>query len=750
MKSAIKKTVSAALAVLTLLMTFSVCAQAARYKRFTDNTFTLGDADGNGKLNGIDSYLAQCYVVGKEGMSELVNTQAVDLAANGTVNGTDLYYLKCLLVGKLTAADLENGRQLYRMTVAGNDISTYEIVVCGGTANDNVYCAAELFNQYLYETAGIRLNIVFDSSDSDRVIRFNRLDPLCDEALELGLGNEGYIIDVENGNINITGTLRGTMYASYELIEKYMGVRFFDNDYVFLYKIRNSDIPEGTHIRKDVKLELRYCGGMLMCQSALWGSYYGNRLNGSQIYAGGNSYDGYQTGPHFINAHSFDYYWKMGTGIMPDESYGTLSERYAAKYESGEYKNQFTWQPCASSEQQYEILYTGMIDVIEMITAWGSHHFLPQYGGDSMSFSINDNSNYCSCRYCNKFANGVLDKNTGEWISPPEGHGGLYMNLANRAARDVQEYMPGLKIYLILYDHTVPATVRPDKNLILMYCGHGCNNHILGSGDCGDNKTMLGGSNAKDEIALKEWADIAHAQGASLWFWSYGVNYHYYLGGGCPNIPEMYYEMKYIIEECGVDGFYFEGCDYSNNFEKLKSYISAKLMWEPDMTYDEFVAYIKEYLYMYYGDGYEQLWQYILMQTEAGDRRPCFINNYDRPGDQMDYAYLAEHYEEMHGLLQTAYELAGTDWQRTHVKYLMLSCEFMGLSSVYDDWYVNGDADSRALYTERYTWFYNFVKESGVVIASNGSYKVPATLDLSVNPMIQFYEFGSNRPGVTP
>lgn len=745
MRIGIRKIISSILAAATLFSVLSVCAQATQYTHYDDETFKLGDANRDGKVNGTDSFYMKCCISGKDGN---IDRQAADLSADGRINGSDIFYLKKILSGSTAPEELDTDYQVYKFTVAGNDISDYEIVVCGGTEEDNVYTAASLLAQYVEEVVGVKLSIVFDSSEAEHTICFNRLDPLGEDAVALGLGNEGYLIDVENGNMIITGTLRGCMYAAYELIEDYLGVRFIDNDYLFLYKTRYSEIPEGTHVRKDVRLEFRYCG--IMSKSAMWGAYYGNRLNGSQLYCGGNRSDGYQTGPHFINAHSFGYYWQMGTGTMPGEDFGTLSERYAAKFQSGEAKDPKKWQPCGSDENAYRIMYTGLIDVIEMITSWGFHHFVPQYGCDSMSFSINDNGEYCSCILCHRFANGLKDKKTGQYIKEPEGYGGLYMNLANRAARDIQDYMPGLKIFMILYDHTVPATVRPDKNLILMYCGHGCNNHVFGSGECGDSMTSLGTNNNDDEIMLKRWVEIAHDSGASVWFWSYAVSYGFYLGGGCPNIPELYAEMKYIVDECGADGFYYEGDGSENNFEKLKGYISTKLMWEPDMTYDEFVGYVKEYLYMYYGKGYEQLWQYILMQTEAGDRMPCFINNFDRPGDMMEYAYLAEHYEEMHGLLWEAYYLATSDLQRDHVKKLMLACEFMGLTSVYDDWYVNGDGESRALYEDRYTWFYNYLVESGAPIGSDDVYTIPETIDFTVNPMIQFYEFGSRKPWITP
>ena len=48
------------------------------------------------------------------------------------------------------------------------------------------------------------------------------------------------------------------------------------------------------------------------------------------------------------------------------------------------------------------------------------------------------------------------------------------------------------------------------------------------------------------------------------------------------------------------------------------------------------------------------------MQNEAGDRAGCFMNNYDRPRQMYDFAYIDEHYEEMRTLLTEARNKAKT------------------------------------------------------------------------------------------
>ena len=105
----------------------------------------------------------------------------------------------------------------------------------------------------------------------------------------------------------------------------------------------------------------------------------------------------------------------------------------------------------------------------------------------------------------------------------------------------------------------------------------------------------------------------------------------------------------------------------------------------------------------------------------------------------------------MRELLVTALEKADRPERIKRIETLICCFDFLGLSSAYDDMYVNGDSESRALYEERYTDFYNYIVDNNMAIFSDPvTYTVPKTCDFTVNPMTQFYEHGSRRPDVTP
>ncbi len=701
-----------------------------------DETFILGDVNGDKSVDGKDALSLKAFVAGLEGYE--VELDAADFDADSDASAKDSYSLKLILSGAKTAADFENGEQIYKLTIGGNDIKEYCVVLPEGTSEDsNIQFAYLNLVQYIEKATGYRIPMCYGAPTTEKAIYFNHIDLWSEEGQRLGV--EGLRYEVRDGNLCVWGTYRGNAYAVFDILEKYIGVRFLSNTATFIFKSRCVDIPEGLFVEYIPKITFRYAGQTYGGGDSVKYHYYPHKLNGSQLYQYDSPFYGTKTGPEFINAHSFGYYWAMGTGTMPDESYGTLSERYQYKHDSGEIVDEYKWNPCATDKKVYDIIFSGLIDTTLMVMSWGRVYRFEE-DLSAMSFSICDNQNYCSCRYCAKTA-----------VKEKEGYSGLYVQMTNKACDDVQAYFPGCKLYMILYDHTIPATIKPHDKIILMYCGTGCDNHILGMEECYEKGGQLNHSSNKGDItALPAWGELCRETGAELWFWVYAVTYHYYMIG-CPNIPNIYYNLKWMIDNANVTGVYYEGGGRTYNFETLKAYLAVKLMWEPHMTYDEFVGHAKEYLYMWYGDGYEELWEYILMQTEAGDQcGTCFINNFDRPGDMYSYEYMGENYEYMRGLLVSAYEKTKNNAQENRVNTLIVSCDFMGLSSLHTDWYLNGDTESRQLYMERYLWMHTYIKNHNLRIFRDNTYLFPETVDYETNPMIQFYEHGSRRLGIYP
>ncbi len=757
--------------ILSVLLIISMAAEvSARY--VADDTYTLGDADGSGEVNAKDLYVLKSYVADIPCGEKLIE-DAADINADGAVSARDALFFKAFFAGAISLDDFENEFPVYSAEIGGVDLSDYCITLPDGIDPDGadfaVQNAADRLQRGIYESTGIWLVVCSGKSPAaEHSIRFHVLE--CGEKINGNvIGIEDYYYEVTDGGMDIYGSkYRGNIYAVYEILEEYFGIYPYSCAETLMFKKRCAELDAGLTRYFSPVFSYRFAVENFYDPGTRQGAldyYFPRRLNGTQMGAYTGDYYGTLTGPHGYNAHSFQEYYCMYNGSWPEVPNEDPYYDYQYKHDSYPDPNAANhWQPCASDNTVYEELFGGLLLTMEqlIIPPHGNHIYRNEEGLSAMSFSICDNADFCTCSTCTAKANGTtmtvrkatlqqLENYSGEYTLSEdskkvtfkkESYSGLYLDMGNRAAKDIQEYYPGMKIYMIIYDHTVPESIRPDENIVLMYCGNGCSNHYINSGECGNNVTCLGGNNTETVKTLNDWTKMCHDSGALIWFWYYPITNGYYLNG-CPNILNIYYDFTYLAE-IGVDGIYYEGGDQEYNFETMKAYLGTAVMWDPGMSYEEYTEIMKKYLYVYYGEGYEYIYQYILMDNESGNRNGCFINNHDRPFDMHNKDYLGEHYEEMHGLLSKALTMCKTDAQRERLTLLYYCAEFMGLSGAYGKMYENGDAASRALYEERYTEMWTYMYERDLkIFHTTSTYSVPEELDFTSNPMSQFYGFGS-------
>lgn len=751
-----------------LASVFAVSASAAQYNPevldednfsitqnvMKDKTFNLGDADGDGAFNAIDSLCIKASISGT-GASNFIE-EAADFDADGKLTPKDSYYTRACLSGKYAVSDYENGKQLYNLMIGGVSISNFTIVIPEDTVYDsNLYYATELLHDYIKDATGVNLVIERGEASGTNAIYLHHVSDDSDEGQELG--HEGYIYNVTDANLHIYGTHRGCMYAAYEIIEDYLGYSFFSTTNTFLYKQRSVDIEEGTDKTFVPSYRFRHTKSTFPSGNREAG-YLARGLNGSQSYNYKNEkrsleYYGDFVGPVFNNIHSYSYYWAMGTGTMPaDDGTKTLEERYYAKYQSGELKSETEWEPCATDVNVYNTLFSGFLDTIRMIEARG-YPIKYQDKTNCYSFSINDNSNWCTCRNCSKQIRAI----TGT---------GLYLELANKGARDIQAYYPGLDVLSWTYTREMPKDVLPDEHLVVVLAGFNCANHHLGSDEC-VNGSFFGFPNSDFEDRIDQWADICAETGAEIWLWYYPES-HYFWFVDIPNFYTIFHDIKWASEH-GISGFFYEGSGGRGYlFENMKAYLATLVMFDPDITLEEYEEKMKSYLYECYGRGWENIYTLIQMYEEAGnavgfeggnqDTTYCYIGNYDRAYDLVSVIYMKENYETMRNLILAAIEehdesvTTNSGYTTTKLNNLFYAFEMLGLGATYLDNYVNGTEDQRAEYKERADAFLEYYLNTGMTVSSYSEYhaKVPEQFDLDAgNPSYYFFPGGSRRVVVT-
>ena len=137
-----KKIISSLMAALMIFGMLAGSASAQEIKE--DDSYSLGDVDGTGSVNAMDSLALRVSLAGAG--DSAIDIECADFDGDGKLSGMDSYYMKACLAGKIAMAELEGDHNVYRLVIGGYDITEFCIVVPeGATEKDNVHYAAEAF-----------------------------------------------------------------------------------------------------------------------------------------------------------------------------------------------------------------------------------------------------------------------------------------------------------------------------------------------------------------------------------------------------------------------------------------------------------------------------------------------------------------------------------------------------------------------------------------------------------------------------
>lgn len=732
--------------------------------------YILGDADGNGEVNALDARAVKSAIAKGE---DVPNYDSADFNADGTITSADVYYLKSVLAGAKNASDFALETNVGSLSIGGANISLFEAVVPAETTyNDNRYMAYEYLSKYLEIATGYALPLTYgETSATGHGIYFNSVD--FDSEYGQSLGVDGYSYKVENGNLYIYGTLRGNGYAVFDILEKWLGFYFCSVDGAYSYTKRSVDIPEGYEKTYVPQFFLRSVSGPGGGSNVYYMRVRGmsSMVNESSWY--NNAYCGYITGDAIGTVHTFDEFRAIVRGELPEGAEDTTTNYYLKRY-NGLAGLDISKQVCACSDEAYDEIFDGMLMWIQHIAAAPGKYFGTEYGVTYAAFGPSDNQEFCSCTLCRNIAQGnslkratqsqlewVQKNYSGEYTYTKNGAGttytitfhkeyntGLYLNMVNRAARDIQEYYPGLKVLSYFYPNDVPETVRPESNVFLWYCSGlnvACVRHPITESD-----KCIGYQNelipAEDQLkGIEGWREICDETGAELGYWCYFTNY-------CDQIYELpdydtfYYDI-HKLAEIGLDGVFYEGASHDANNNPLESrfkvYLAQELIWNPNMTYGEFRGLMQKYLTAVYGDAGEDIYSYILMTEEATMASEYCYAVWYKVFDVFSKEYMAAHYLEMRSCLESAREKVRPE-KVYDVDFLLASLDFIGLSAVYDEWYADGDETTRARYCSMYDSFYNSATANG--FSFGGTASLPSEISYDKSPSMQVYRTEHQLP----
>ena len=425
------------------------------------------------------------------------------------------------------------------------------------------------------------------------------------------LGDDCFVVTAtlqgENARMNILGgNERGVIYGVYKFLEEYAGVRYFTPT---LEVVPESDIVlrNGSLLTYSPYFEMRRLSWHTVGTSSDWCAKNGVNAHdgqGSEIYGGKIVY---------------------GSGLFV-HTLGALSETGGGA----------SANPCLTSEEIYQTVLKNLRAKLEADPTV-----------DIVSVSQNDKNEYCTCESC-----AASDAKYG---SPS----GTMIAFVNRIAEALEPDYPNLVIDTLAYNYTqtAPKGIVPRHNVCVRLCSiRVCFMHPMT--ECNDAPGPNGVAWTRTTYFLPDlldWGEICDR----VYIWDYTTNFAYYIApfsnfGAIRENMLLYYEH-------GVRGMFPQGNgqSISGEFGELRSYLLAKLMWNPVMTEEEYYRHMDEFLQAYYGEGWEGIRAFIDLTTELVANEGSCINIYEAPLNSITEAEYLQYEDQIEAWWNTAEELAG-------------------------------------------------------------------------------------------
>ncbi len=445
----------------------------------------------------------------------------------------------------------DTGYPIDLMTVSGTPIQSFSLYI-QPDAPDSVRSAAAELAAYLKTATGYDIPTLPEGEHADHelVIGVTDRDTAAVTAARESLGAEGYAIVQDGDSLHLTGAdTAGTVYGIYSFMEDYLGVRFYATDFTVVRDTPVVSIEAGM---------TKTFTPVFMSRDTYW---YGVSVD--------------QTLANHLKDNS-GYIPALENGV----SYaGTLVHSLAAL---SEMPHVIGRQPCLTDENVYQT-------VLKNVRAWLDAH------PNAKIITVSQNDSYadqlgCQCENCK-----AIDDAEGTPM-------GSLLTFVNRIADAIKEDYPDVYVDTLAYRYTrkAPKTVRPRDNVIIRLCSiECCFCHPMTDETCPDNVAF--------RQDIEAWSAICE----NLYVWDYTTNFMYYLAP-FPNLDVLWENVRFFKEH-NVIGVFEQGnyTSKSGEFGELRAYLLSKLLWDPDMTKEDYYRHMDEFLQDYYGPGWEKIRAYI-------------------------------------------------------------------------------------------------------------------------------------------
>ncbi len=453
------------------------------------------------------------------------------------------------------------GYHVKKLTVAGKDVSGFSVVY--QESDDTVRLAAKDFINYIDGATGIKLDRNKDKQANEICIGITDRDTEKVKTEREKLYNDGYAIIYDGGRLYLTGkTITGTMYAVYSFLEDVLGWRFYSSSCEEIKFAKHIDVPADTCVTYSPKL---------MNRDTFWYDTFNEEFAAKRKINGS------------INRK------------LPSRGRGEMIQ-YAGQFvhtlpKLSNTSSAVNAQPCLTDPQVFE---TVLANVRKYLKNYPKARIISVSQNDSDS-----NGRGCQCENCKK-----IDEEEGTPM-------GSLLTFVNKIADAIKDDYPDVYVDTLAYRYTrkAPKNIKPRDNVIIRLCSiECCFAHPLDS-DCKSNKDF-----AAD---IEAWSKICK----NLFVWDYTTDFMYYINP-FPNLNVLYDNVRFFVDH-NVIGLFEQGNgqSVSGEFGELRAYLLSKVMWNPDMSREEYYACMDEFLQGYYGDGWRYIREFIDKTSDKSDKK---------------------------------------------------------------------------------------------------------------------------------
>ena len=277
----------------------------------------------------------------------------------------------------------------------------------------------------------------------------------------------------------------------------------------------------------------------------------------------------------------------------------------------------------------------------------------------------------------------------------------------NQVADAIKPIYPDKYIGTFAYQYTrkAPKGITPRENVVIRLCSiECCFAHPLE--ECEHNKPFI--------TDIKEWSKIA----PHLFIWDYVVNYHQYLAP-FPNFGVLAENIK-TFKKYNAIGIQ-EEAQYESiggEFSDMKSWVLAKLLWDPDL--DTF-ALVREFISNYYGAAAPYIQQYFdLCHSLIKDDTVMgiYIN-------QHNPLYTDEFVDEAQAILAKAKEAVADDNEQMQLRVDKVVLQIKSLYMM--------RKPQQAIADGTRDWVFDFIRKHGILVNEPLSIEEDITINTTPN-----------------